>query len=98
MFNTDMILWQAKGTNSATTDMWSTNHNMPAFDQKNNLQSTFVVNTNNTVSFTTTRAMDTKDSQDYAVQYDQQILMTYAVSRTGFSNFAQHRKYGWYSL
>lgn len=56
-----MILWQA-GTTAITKDLWSTSHATPVFDTVNNLNTTSVVNANKTVSFTTTRAMDTKDA------------------------------------
>lgn len=69
MTNTDMILWQA-GTTATTKDLWSTSHATPVTDTTNNLSTTSVANSNSTVTFTTTRAMDTKDPQDYAVAYD----------------------------
>lgn len=97
MTNTDMILWTA-GTTSSVKDLWSTSHNTPVTDTTNNLNSTIVTNSNSTVSFSTTRLMDTKDSQDYAVAYDVSFPMIYAYSYPGSSSFSQHKGYGYFSL
>jgi len=32
MYNTDMVLWQAKGAYSSVTDLWSTGHVKPTTD------------------------------------------------------------------
>lgn len=97
MMNTDMILWQAQGATSLTRDLWSTSFIQPSIDTNDNLSSTFVVNSNRTVTFTTTRPMDTNDPQDYAVNYDQQIVMVYGQKSSGAS-FTKHDSYGWFSL
>ncbi len=62
MRNTDMIVWQAKGASSTSTDYWSTGNNTPMRDTVQNLLTTFVQNANNTVSFQTVRDLDTKDA------------------------------------
>ena len=70
---TDMILWQAIGTQSKVSDLWSSSAWIaPVVDNLNNLNSTFVQNNNSTVTFTTTRSMNTGDlEKDYLVQYMQ---------------------------
>ena len=64
MTNTDMILWQANGaTGSRTSDMWSRSQSTPVNDTIQNIKSTYVVNTNGSVTFTTLRNMTTGDSK-----------------------------------
>lgn len=68
MTNTDMIVWQANAAASITGDYWSTsNFADPRKDSTQNVQTTYVVNTNNTVSFTTVRDMNSKDPKDFVM-------------------------------
>ena len=63
MIDTDMILWQANGDNSLTTDLWSTYRGVtPTPDERQSVVSSFYFNeTANTVSFNTSRPMETGD-------------------------------------
>jgi hypothetical protein len=100
MFNTDMFVWTAKQASSTTINMWSTNDSSDP--RANPLQtyhnSTFVQNTNNTVSFSTKRKMNTGYSKNYVVAYDTTITMCYAVSITNNPTFQQHKSYGVFAL
>ena len=61
---TDMILWQANATHSKISDLWvSSTWVPPIVDKLNNLNSTFVQNDNSTITFTTTRYIDTGDKE-----------------------------------
>ena len=63
MYDTDMILWQASGSNSKAMDLYSTGHSTPSMQETQNVPSEQpIVNAaNSTVSFITTRDMDTGD-------------------------------------
>jgi hypothetical protein len=89
MFNTDMIIWSA-GTATSVGDYWSTGHATPVTDDVNNLNTTTVLNANNTVTFKTTRPMNTLDPKDYVFTYDTPIHMIYAHSYPGISTLVQH--------
>ena len=70
MSNTDMIAWFAKDGRGAIRDLWSTGYGQPGTDTSDNLISTSdpVYDSNSDrVSFVTRRALDTQDSQDFAV-------------------------------
>lgn len=40
MFDTDMVMWTADGSNSKTTDLWSTSHARPSTDSQQDYTST----------------------------------------------------------
>ena len=63
MIGTDMILWQANGSDSAVHDMWSTNFATPMFDKFDHTTSTIAhgkIGTGKKI-FTTSRSYDTMD-------------------------------------
>lgn len=99
MRNTDMILWQAIGEKSVTTDLWSTGHGRPATDSNQNLDSSFMVSPDGkTVKFTTKRFLNTNDSQDFVIPTNQDVDMIYAYSRPGQSDFRKHAGYDWWKF
>lgn len=98
MANTDMILWQANGKQSMTSDMWSTSAGIvPINDTAQNLISSYVINANDTVTFTTTRYMNTKDSkQDFVFPYGTAVTMCYATLNS--ATFSYHSSKGYFLL
>ena len=97
MINTDMILWQNYGASSLTSDLWSKFEDTPARDAQQDVTSTFRVNADSSVTFRTTRLMDTGDSQDFAINTDTSMVFCYSESY-GTSNFVQHSNYGWLAI
>ena len=91
MIGVDMILFQADGEDSAAYDMWSSNFATPMYDKYNHLNTEVVngkIGTGSKV-FNTRRPYDPMDEQDYAIPFDEQINMSYALRTTG-SEFIHH--------
>jgi len=80
MSNTDMIAWRAASDQSDSLDLYSTGYGLPATDGENNVETTFTDDEAGTITFTSQRKFDTGDSQDYALEFDKNIVMCYAQS------------------
>ena len=77
--------------------MWASGEFKPTNDTTQNINSTYVQNFNGTISFTTTRKMDTGDSsQDFVFPFGQPVTMCYAASLG--SDLVFHYLYGFFAL
>ena len=77
--------------------MWSVSETTPTNDTQQNLLSTFVVNANSSVTFTTKRNMTTPDSKrDFDFPYGKVVTLCYAALNS--ATFNQHNTYGYFAL
>ena len=79
MTDTDMVIWLANDALSVQTDNYSSGHEVPAVDSTNAYTTTFVVDpTTKTVTFTSTRPLDTGSANSYIIPLDTAFPMIYA--------------------
>jgi len=58
MFNTDMVFWGANNTDSQQLDLFSTGHYEPSIDPINVYNTTYIVNADGSVNFTSIRLLN----------------------------------------
>ena len=83
MFNTDMIAWQANGTNSTAVELYSTGEVAPTIDAHQDYNTTFTFNSTHT-TFISTRSLSTGDPGDFIIPT---VSMRYNNCELEFGNY-----------
>ena len=79
MRSTDMIAWHARGTDSSVADYYAEKHEVPDYDAKQSVSSSFVVEDDGRITFTSKRKLDTNDSKDFVVRLNKEQGMIWGV-------------------
>ena len=98
MRGTDMIVWRWKDDVIEVDNLYSTGYAKPPSDGTNFLQTTVKDSADGKFkTFTTRRALDTGNKNDFAIQPDKPMVMCYAY-RTGSGDFIQHKERDIFSI
>lgn len=98
MRGTDMIVWRWKDMEVEVDNLYSTGYTKPPSDNTEYLKTTIEDSADGKFkTFTTRRALDTGNKNDFAIQADKQLVMCYAY-RTNNGDFIQHKERDVFSL
>lgn len=90
MLNTDIVSWQANGTSSLQQDLYGIGNQKPVTDMMNMYNTTFSVNPDMSVWFTSYRSLDPNmGNETYVIPLNETINMI-AAYRTNTSDLAYH--------
>ena len=98
MRGTDMIVWRWKDSEVEVDNLFSSGYSKPPSDGTKFLKTTIEDSADRMFkTFTTRRALDTGNKNDFVVQPDKQMVMCYAIL-TGSGDFIQHKKQDIFSI